>query len=88
VTTRRGSLLAGLALGVPIVTTLGPLTEDFWVPSGAVLLAAPNDVAGTLRELERLLADDALRGATAERARELYVGRFDVALTVAALRGA
>jgi glycosyltransferase involved in cell wall biosynthesis len=87
VTTRRGSLLAGLALGVPIVTTLGPLTEDFWVPSGAVLFAAPNDVAGTLRELERLLADDALRRTTAERARELYARRFDVSLTVAALRG-
>lgn len=88
VTTRRGSLFAGLALGVPMVTTLGPLTEDFWVPSGAVVFAPPNDVAATVAALEALLADPALRRATGEHARMLYANRFDVSLTVAALREA
>jgi glycosyltransferase involved in cell wall biosynthesis len=88
VTTRRGSLFAGLALGVPMVTTLGPLTEDFWVPSGAVVFAPPNDVDATVAALERLLADPELRRATGARARSLYANRFDVSLTVAALRDA
>src|SRR5262249_9147240 len=37
--TRRTSLMAGLALGLPIVTTLGPLSEPLWQESGAVFLA-------------------------------------------------
>jgi glycosyltransferase involved in cell wall biosynthesis len=86
VTTRRGSLFAGLALGVPMVTTLGSLSEDLWAASDAAFFAPPNDVAATLRVLEEALADPLARGRVGRKARELYMSRFDLAHTVERLR--
>jgi glycosyltransferase involved in cell wall biosynthesis len=88
VTTRRGSLFAGLALGVPTVTTLGPLSEDLWAGSGAAFFAPPNDVAATLKVLDEALADPAARRRVGLQARELYMNRFDLAHTVEGLRTA
>jgi glycosyltransferase involved in cell wall biosynthesis len=85
-TTRRGSLFAGLALGVPTVTTLGPLSEDLWAASDAALFAPPNDVAAMVALAETALADPQLRADLGARARALYQSRFDVARTVEALR--
>ena len=87
-TTRRTTLMAGLALGKPVVTNAGQLSEPFWAPSGAVALAPsprPDDIAATAEAL--LQAPD--RWATlGERARHLYAERFSLERTVAALRGA
>jgi len=86
VTTRRGSLFAALALGVPAVTTLGPLSEDLWASSGAAFFTPPNDVAATLAQVDIALADPELRRRVGVQARELYMSRFDVAHTVENLR--
>jgi len=43
VTTRRGSIIAALALGVPVVTTTGRMTEPLWRASAAVTLVADGD---------------------------------------------
>lgn len=52
VTTRRGSLMAGLALGVPVVSSLGPLTEPFWRENpGPALAPGPDGVAALAEEL-------------------------------------
>lgn len=85
-TTRRGSLFAGLALGVPCITTLGPLTEDLWAEAGAVYFVPPNDVAAMLATVDAALRDPAGRRSVGERGRELYRTHFDVAHTVRALR--
>jgi glycosyltransferase involved in cell wall biosynthesis len=85
-TTRRGSLFAALALGVPAVTTLGPLSEDLWKSSGAAFFAPPNDVPATLALVDTALADPELRRRVGVQARELYMRRFDVAHTVEHLR--
>jgi glycosyltransferase involved in cell wall biosynthesis len=85
-TTRRGSLFAALALGVPTVTTAGRLTEDLWHESGAAYFAPPDDIDATLALIEEALAQTDARRAIGERARALYMSRFDVAHTVEMLR--
>jgi glycosyltransferase involved in cell wall biosynthesis len=85
-TSRRGSLIAGLALGVPTVTTLGELSEDFWLPSRAALFAPANDVAAMIELAEAALADVTLREELRARARDLYEARFAVGHTADALQ--
>jgi glycosyltransferase involved in cell wall biosynthesis len=86
VTTRRGSLIAGLALGIPAVTNAGVLSEDIWPSSGAVLLAPPGDTAAMMELAEKILSNPTLRGEMAVRARYLYRCYFDVEHTIRHLR--
>jgi glycosyltransferase involved in cell wall biosynthesis len=85
VTTRRGSVTAGLALGVPTVTTEGPTTESLWRASGAVALCGPS-ASDLIDCTNAMLSDPAAREDVGRRARELYAARFDVGHTVDALR--
>jgi glycosyltransferase involved in cell wall biosynthesis len=78
VTTRRGSLMAGLALGAPIVTTRGVLTESIWQEQEAVSLTDVDDVAGIAAALETLLNRDDLRRRLSTRAARLYQERFSM----------
>jgi glycosyltransferase involved in cell wall biosynthesis len=87
VTARRGSLIAGLALGIPIVSNTGERTEDFWKSSDALVLAA-GDARSVVDAVESLLGDSDLRARLAFNARALYRARFDVRHTVDALREA
>jgi glycosyltransferase involved in cell wall biosynthesis len=82
-TTRRTSLMAGLAHGVAVVTNAGHLTEPFWASSGGVALAAAaGDLAPTA---ERLLRDPDARARLARAGRDLYERRFAMERTVEAL---
>jgi glycosyltransferase involved in cell wall biosynthesis len=87
VSSRRGSLMAGLALGLAIVTNQGRLTESLWQTSQAVRLvpafSAPLLVAAT----ESLLANPASRVELGRRAAELYRERFTLARMIQTLRG-
>ena len=65
ITARRTTAMAGLAHGVPMVSSSGPLTEDFWADSGAVALASRGNCEIVLAA-ERLLAGSA--GIVAEHA--------------------
>jgi glycosyltransferase involved in cell wall biosynthesis len=85
-TTRRGSLMAGLALGVPCVTTAGWITEPVWQSSGAVALAPAGDDQAVVVCAEAVLADQGRRCALAERGARLYQERFSLARTIAGLR--
>ena len=87
VSSRRTSVVAGLAHGLPVVTTAGRFTEQLWRESRAVALAPAGDPSGLAREAARLLADGAERARLAGAARELYRERFDPAHAIAALRG-
>jgi glycosyltransferase involved in cell wall biosynthesis len=84
-TTRRTSLMAGLALGKAIVTTDGCNTEPCWRVGGAVLLA-PAGSEGLVQVSEAVLADPALRAATGERAARLYQSQFSLTHTLTVLR--
>jgi glycosyltransferase involved in cell wall biosynthesis len=81
ISARRTSAMAPLALGVPVVTTQGFLTDSVWT-QGAVALAP----TGQPLELARLctaLVDDAdERRALGERAAQLYRDWFSLERTL------
>jgi glycosyltransferase involved in cell wall biosynthesis len=85
ISTRRTSAMAGLALGVPIASSDGWLTEPVWREADAVQLAATPET--TAEAAEALLADPIRARAVGERGRALYHGRFSLDHTSRALRG-
>jgi glycosyltransferase involved in cell wall biosynthesis len=88
VSARRTSAMAGLAHGLPVVTTSGALTEGLWKESGAVALAHAGDDEALLDEVRKLLASPEERSRLSAAALKLYRERFDLSHTIAALRGA
>jgi glycosyltransferase involved in cell wall biosynthesis len=86
VSARRGSLMAGLALGVPALTTAGPATEPVWRDEGLVALAPAGDDGALLASAERLLADPAGRRELGARGAAGYARHFSIENTVRALR--
>lgn len=85
VTTRRTSVMAGLAHGMPTVTTCGALTERVWVDTGAVALALAGSAKVIASEVSRLLDDEDQRAALGHHARRVYEERFSMACTVRTL---
>jgi glycosyltransferase involved in cell wall biosynthesis len=81
---RRTTIMAGLALGVPMATNKGAATESLW--NDAVELASSADGVGAATEL--LLRDPAYAARLARRGQDLYESRFSLAHTVRALRAA
>jgi glycosyltransferase involved in cell wall biosynthesis len=88
VSTRRTSLMAGLALGVPTLTTRGSATEPVWGKEGLVVLAPAGDHAALAEAAERLLADAAARRGLGARGAAGYAQHFSIDHTVRALRAA
>ena len=86
VTTRRGTAMAALSHGRPLVTTSGVLTEPVWEASQAVALTPAGDIEGFVDATLRVSNDPAYRGSLAKLARELYERQFDIRKTVATLR--
>jgi glycosyltransferase involved in cell wall biosynthesis len=84
-TTRRTSLMVGLAHGKPIVTTESEVTEPLWTQSNAVGIAPAGDADAFVKLLRSLLQDPAERTRMAHAARKLYQERFDISHTLAAL---
>jgi glycosyltransferase involved in cell wall biosynthesis len=83
---RRSSLMAGVALGRPVIANRGSSTEDIWAAERAIHLtesAAPHALAGALT---KLLADTALRDRLSDAARRLHAERFALAHGLATLR--
>jgi glycosyltransferase involved in cell wall biosynthesis len=83
ISTRRGSAMAGLALGRPIVTTDGPSSEQVWHTTQAVVLTTPSTLAAAVVEL---LNDPRRRSELGHRAAALYHSSFAVEHTIRALR--
>lgn len=81
---RRTSLMAALANGVSVVTTVGALSEPLWEAEQAVAIAAPHELTTMVA---KLLNDPTARIALGRRGRELYERRFAIHHTVAALLG-
>ena len=87
VTSRRTTAMAGLLAGVPVVTTAGALTEQFWNEQLPVRLAPVRDARALADHVLQLLADPAERRRQGEAGREFYDRWFDVRHTLAALAG-
>ena len=73
--TARGTLIAALASGVPVVTTRGVLTDRLLLESGGLLFAenSPLDIRNAV---ESLRSDRALAQRIGDRASNLYVEHF------------
>ena len=85
---RRTSLLAPLAHGVPIVTTSGPSTESLWQESQAVALLPAQDLEAFAAQARCLLADQSARQRASQAARALYDNYFAIQRIAEALRSA
>lgn len=83
---RRGSFMAGLGHGKPIITTSGPATEEIWAGSGAAALVPIGDPNAFVAAIERLCADENKRTCMAVAAKKLYQERFDLSHVIARIR--
>jgi glycosyltransferase involved in cell wall biosynthesis len=83
--TRRTTLMAALAHGVPVVTTVGRLSEAFWSDSPIVTTVPAGDLERLADEAISLARDAGRRAAQAAAGREEYRRRFEISHTVAAL---
>ena len=75
--TRRGTLMAALQHGLPVVTTDGPLTGSMLRDSGAIALAPVDRPELFVRIATSLAGDPAARHALGKAGRELYDSAFD-----------
>ena len=82
---RRGTLMAALAHGIPVVTTEGRLSEPVWRESRAVRLVPPGDTDAMAREILALGNDATERARLMSAGRALYNERFDLSHTIRAL---
>jgi glycosyltransferase involved in cell wall biosynthesis len=82
VTTRRTSVMAGLASGVATVTTDGALTEPVWAATAAVALAPAGDAGAIAAAAVALLHDPAARVALGEAGRRAYDSHFSLDRTI------
>jgi hypothetical protein len=79
--------MAGLCHGKPIVTTVGELTEAFWLKTECVGLAPAADLSSFVGLTQRLCRTETERLRLGRAARLLYLERFDMSHTIARLRG-
>ena len=84
-TTRRTTLMAALANGVPTVTTAGGHSEPFWATTDAVAVAPAGNADRIAAAAFGLLDDPDARRTLGTRGRELYDREFAPARTVDAL---
>lgn len=86
VSTRRGTMMAALAHGLPVVTTTGRLSEPFWTASDSVVTMPADDLAGLARTILDLARQPERRIQIASAARATYEGRFSLDRLIHALR--
>lgn len=78
VSTRRTSIMACMALGVPIVSTIGHLTEPWWTANNALPLSSVGNAREMVDNAMVLLGDDRRRCELAARVRNLYRDQFSL----------
>ncbi len=83
---RRGSLMAGLALGRPIVTTVGRLTDSVFLDTDAVLFVPDDGLAGMVPAAEALLGAPEERALLGRRAASFYESHFSPEIVVREMR--
>lgn len=88
VSARRTTTMAGLFLGVPVVTTTGHLSEPLWEQSRTVKLAAVGDWKTFNSHVCQLLSTPDDRRRQSSEARRYYDEHFDLRHTIRALRSA
>ena len=87
VSSRRTSLMAGLALGLPIVTNTGPLTDSIWKETEALVLAPSPSPSDLTEAVENLLAQPNRLVELRGQAAGFYQSNFALSRTIEVLRG-
>ncbi len=82
---RRSSLMASLALGVPVVSNRSALTDDFWVNQSAVVLAAEATRRSFAACVAALLSRDERLAELRVRRAQVYEAAFSLVRTVGGL---
>lgn len=82
VTTRRTTVMAALANGVPVLSTTGELTEDVWRDSDALALVPAGDHAALASRAVDLLRDAAALSRLGTAGARAYRDHFALELTV------
>ena len=85
--TRRSSVMAGLGLGVPLVSNVGSATEPLWHGSGALALAPEPTGASVLEAAEALLSAPESWPDLGRRAANFYTENFSLTHTLDVLLG-
>jgi glycosyltransferase involved in cell wall biosynthesis len=75
---RRGTTMAALAHGKPVVTNSGLATEPVWMQEGAVSLSAGSDLHDLQQRVESLLDSEAERRQLGARALATYAELFEI----------
>jgi glycosyltransferase involved in cell wall biosynthesis len=88
ISARRTTAMAGLFLGVPVVTTTGHLSEPLWEQSRTVRLSAVGDWSTFNSHVCQLLSTPDDRRRLSSEAHRYYDEHFDVRHVVRALRSA
>ena len=70
-------LFEAMACGVPMVTAMRGCTAEIIKQSGAGAAVPPRDTSGLIREMEKILADDALRQQYSAAARRYAEAHYD-----------
>ena len=78
ISTRRSSVMASMAMGVPVVSTRGFLTESIWSECGLIPLSDPSDVKTFVQNVRGLLDDPELRAVRSEQLKAFYEQRFSI----------
>jgi glycosyltransferase involved in cell wall biosynthesis len=85
VSSRRTTVMAGLRLGLPIVTTAGYVTESLWKSNDAVRLVPIERVMDTVPAVLDLLSSSERREQLGRSGHDLYERMFTIERTIAAL---
>jgi glycosyltransferase involved in cell wall biosynthesis len=86
ISSRRTTAMSGLALGVPLLTTEGHLTESIWAQTQAVALSPVGADRKLLDLAEELLRQPERRKALGVRGQQLYRERFGLEHLINRLR--
>jgi glycosyltransferase involved in cell wall biosynthesis len=86
VSSRRSTAMAGLGLGVPIVSNEGAATEPLWCGEGLAQLVPGFDAVRLAETAEAILDDPPAREALSRRGRAGYERHFSLSCTLDRLR--
>lgn len=85
ISTRRGSAMAAMALGIPLVSNLGHLSEPGWRNTEAARVTASPSARDLTAAVLELLQDRELRTSLSVNARSAYQAHFSIGRTVDSL---
>jgi glycosyltransferase involved in cell wall biosynthesis len=86
ISSRRTSVMASVALGLPVISHVGAQTEPIWTSTNAIVLARDESTGAYVDATEQLLADPDLARTVGEKARAVYRVQFSIERTTRTLR--